>query len=144
MQHALKHDERPGGSHKALDGKKNVERPGGSHEGVGRKKKIGPSPLPFGGSAALETCSSTTSRQLSVHGSETALYHCATRSPSRVKARFSMLTLIPKVNQEKNKRHLVCCFALVSHCGDSSIDYVSIQFSSLLSHIVIMTNVATA
>ena len=28
--------------------------------------------------------------------------------------------------------------------GDSSMDYVSIQFSSLLSHIVIMTNVATA
>jgi hypothetical protein len=27
--------------------------------------------------------------------------------------------------------------------GDSSMDYVSIQFSSLLSHIVIMTNVAT-
>ena len=34
-------------------------------------------------------------------------------------------------------------FAFVLH-GDSSMDYVSIQFSSLLYHIVIMTNVATA
>ena len=35
------------------------------------------------------------------------------------------------------------CLLFVLH-GDSSMDYVSIQFSSLLSHIVIMTNVATA
>ena len=34
------------------------------------------------------------------------------------------------------------CF-LVLH-GDSSMDYVSIQFSSLLYHIVVMTDVATA
>ena len=33
------------------------------------------------------------------------------------------------------------CLLFVLH-GDSSMDYVSIQFSSLLSHIVIMTNVA--
>ena len=35
------------------------------------------------------------------------------------------------------------CLLFVLH-GDSSMDYVSIQFSSLLYHIVIMTNVATA
>ena len=35
------------------------------------------------------------------------------------------------------------CLLFVLH-GDSSMDYVSIQFSSLLSHMVIMTNVATA
>ena len=35
------------------------------------------------------------------------------------------------------------CLLFVLH-GDSSMDYVSIQFSSLLSHIVIMANVSTA
>ena len=35
------------------------------------------------------------------------------------------------------------CLLFVLH-GDSSMDYVSIQFSSLLYHIVIMNNVATA
>ena len=35
------------------------------------------------------------------------------------------------------------CLLFVLH-GDSSMDYVSIHFSSLLFHIVIMTNVATA
>ena len=36
---------------------------------------------------------------------------------------------------------VVCFFVL--H-GDSSMDYVSIQFSSLLYHIVVMTDVAIA
>ena len=35
-------------------------------------------------------------------------------------------------------------FAFCVLHGDSSMDYVSIQFSSLLSHIVKMTNVSTA
>ena len=35
-------------------------------------------------------------------------------------------------------------FAFFVLHGDSSMDYVSIQFSSLLYHIVVMTDVATA